>query len=271
MILVNGQPDDRITITDRGLQYGDGLFETLAYRNGKLAFLDQHMSRLQLGCQRLSIPFEQLSELLQEIEHVVATLTENAVVKVIITRGSGGRGYKPNPDSVPTRIVSSHPYPHYPPTHYLTGITVRYCKHTLSDNMYLAGIKHLNRLDQVIARNEWSDTSIHEGLMLDINQHVIEGTMSNLFIILNNVLITSPITFSGVTGIIRTEIIAVAKRLSLPYSEQLITKKDIKNATEVFVCNSVIGIWPVSKLGAYKYPVGKTTQLLQTELGIVTA
>ncbi len=271
MILVNGHPDDRIVVSDRGFQYGDGVFETLAYRKGKLEFLDQHLARLQLGCQTLAIPFEQIDSLLEEIELVVASLENDAVIKVIVTRGSGGRGYRASSDICPTRIVSSHAYPEYPKSHYISGVTLRYCQHKLSQNQKLAGIKHLNRLDQVIARNEWSDESIHEGLMLDQDDHVIEGTMSNLFILLDGVVVTSPITSSGIKGVIRTEILATLERLSIPYNEKFISKNDVNNASEVFVSNSVIGIWPVTNIEQKMYLVGEVTQRLQTELGIAKA
>jgi len=266
MILVNGQAEDRIAVSDRGLQYGDGLFETIAYRNGSFEFLQAHLNRLILGCTTLGINFEQLQQLETEILSVGEQLNQDAVIKVILTRGSGGRGYLASSDMMPTRIVSSHPMPTYPEQHRSNGVVVRFCKHLLSDNAQLAGIKHLNRLDQVLARNEWDDTSIAEGLMTNAQGHVIEGTMSNLFLVLNNTLITPTLTNAGIAGVIRAQLLLLADNYGLNVEQREITRDDIKAADELFVCNSVIGIWPIRLIEQQPYAVGPVTQLLQSLL-----
>ncbi|MEY3788203.1 MAG: hypothetical protein RLZ75_2410, partial [Pseudomonadota bacterium] len=180
MILVNGTPQTHIEISDRGFQYGDGLFETITVHNSKAVFLQQHINRLTAACQRLHIPTPDLDTLHTEIKHLCQH-TEHSVLKIIITRGSGGRGYR-QPDNIqPTRILSLHPFPTYPDSYYQQGITARFCDTRLGLNPTLAGMKHLNRLEQVLARAEWQDDSVQEGIMLDINDCVIEGTMSNLF------------------------------------------------------------------------------------------
>jgi 4-amino-4-deoxychorismate lyase len=268
MILVNGKADNRITVSDRGLQYGDGLFETIAYRNSLFEFLDAHLSRLSLGCQRLDIPFQQLSQLKSELKTVMTELANNdAVVKVIVTRGSGGRGYYADSTIQPTRIISTHSMPSYPDTNQQTGIKTIFCRQRLSENSSLAGLKHLNRLEQVLARNEWKDADIAEGLMFDQHEHIIEGTMSNVFIVKSGELVTSRLDKSGVAGIIRAEIIRIANQNNISVQETHISKEMVQKADEVFICNSIIGIWPVvsiiDKEMHYNYVVGERTQQFQ--------
>ena len=267
MILVNGRHDDKIDVFDRGLQYGDGVFETIAYRGGRAEFLQQHLQRLQQGCARLSINFEQIDTLRFEVESICNKLdNDNAVIKVIVTRGSGSRGYFSLNDSLPTRIVSAHPFPKYPDNYQEKGIYMRFCQQTLSANRKLAGIKHLNRLEQVIARNEWDDGDIAEGIMSDANDNIIEGTMSNIFIVESDHLYTPAITECGISGVMRGQIIQLASRSGLTVEETVITPKRLAHADEVFVCNSIIGIWPVNAIANHQYQLGFITQFLQKVL-----
>jgi len=269
MILVNGVAENRINITDRGLQYGDGLFETIAVRKGIAEFLDAHLNRLVLGCEKLSIPFQQMKQLQDELNTVFHSLNNtDAVIKIIITRGSGGRGYLANSDGVPTRIISTHLSPEYSASDRKTGIRVRFCQHKLSENTALAGIKHLNRLDQVLARNEWHDTDITEGLMFDQDNNVVEGTMSNLFMVSANQLLTPILNKSGVAGIMRGQIIRLASENELAVKQCLISTQQLIDADEVFICNSVMGIMPVANIidTDTTYAVGPITQRLQQAL-----
>ena len=271
MILVNGKPENRITVTDRGLQYGDGLFETIAFRDGVAEFIEAHLQRLILSCKRLNIPFQQLDLLNKELDVIYQSLADtNAVIKIVITRGSGGRGYYADNTIEPTRIISTHDYPSYPQSHSQNGVTVRLCQHKLSENPSLAGLKHLNRLDNVLARNEWDDSNVAEGLMFDQSNNLIEGTMSNVFIVKSQQLISPLLNKSGVEGIMKAQLIAIAKQLGLVFEQNIITPYDLKNADEVFVCNSVNGIWPVTVVtDTAKYTVGPITQQLQQALAKV--
>ena len=257
MMLVNGAPQNHIDVTDRGLQYGDGLFETITVRHGKAVFLTQHIARLTAGCQRLHIPYANLNLLHTEIRQLCQHV-EQAVLKIIITRGSGGRGYRQPDDIQPTRVLSLHPLPIYPDSYATQGITARFCDTRLGLNPTLAGMKHLNRLEQVLARAEWNDDTIQEGILLDINNWVIEGTMSNLFYCKNDQLYTATLTQSGIAGIIRALIISHET-----VNEQSYNQADLLAADELFVCNSVIGIWPIKQLANHAFAVGNKTRHLQ--------
>lgn len=257
MILVNGTPQTHIEISNRGLQYGDGLFETITVDNGNAVFLSQHLARLNTACQRLAIPAPAPNTLHAEIEELCQH-TDKAVLKIIITRGSGGRGYR-QPDNIQaTRILSLHPFPSYPDSYYQQGITARFCDTRLGLNPSLAGMKHLNRLEQVLARAEWTDDNIQEGIVLDINNKVIEGTMSNLFYSKNKQLYTADLSQAGIAGIIRALIMRHEHVIEHTY-----TTAELLSADELFVCNSVIGIWPIKQLANHCFTVGNKTKYLQ--------
>jgi 4-amino-4-deoxychorismate lyase len=267
MILVNGKPEKTLSIFDRGLQYGDGLFETMAFRNDQLEFRLDHIERLKQGCERLKIEYRCIEDLLSnEIDAICNELEEDSVIKIIVTRGQGARGYRVDKKLSPTRIVSSQPLLSYPALN-TQGITVRLCQHTLPENKYMAGIKHLNRLDQVIARSEWDNDDIAEGLMLNQQQQIIEGTMSNLFIVKDEMLFTPELSLAGVSGVMRQQVMKLAKNIGFAVNEANLTLQDLKAADEVFICNSLINIWPVIEivnLASFRY--GNISQNLQREL-----
>ena len=272
MILINGESKEHIEISDRGLQYGDGLFETIEVRDGIAVFLERHLERLNSGCQQLYIPFPGVELLGSEARALCHQWTSaRAVLKIIVTRGSGGRGYR-QPDVIQaTRVLSLHPYPDYPENHPEKGIVARFCTTRLGLNPSLAGVKHLNRLEQVMARSEWNDPTIQEGLMLDINDHVIEGTMTNLFYIKNNSLYTAALTQSGVAGIMRRIIMTLSADHGLSVIEHEFTKNELLSADEVFVCNSLIGVWPIKQIETVNFSVGSITKSIQIWLNRFTS
>ena len=249
MFLVNGQVTDQLPVTDRGLHYGDGLFETMAVVNGTVRFWQQHFQRLQKGCQYLSIPVPEQKTLDAEIERILSShdREEQAVIKLIVTRGSGGRGYKPPVSATPSRILGLYPWPDYPEDFSTQGIKLYACKTRLSQNTSLAGLKHLNRLEQVLARNEWLDDSFAEGLMCDQQGRVIEGTMTNLFWIHDDCLCTPRLDFCGVEGIMRARILQLASDMKLKVKINNYGLDNLLSADGVFLCNSIIGIWPVAQ------------------------
>lgn len=265
MILLNGQPDDRIAINDRGVQYGDGLFETIAVLNGQLQFWQRHMERLSESCERLGLKRPDRGLLLDEARQVVAGRRQ-AILKIIISRGQGGRGYRPPESAHNTRIVSVHDWPAYPTDMYSQGVAVRVCHTPIGLSPALAGMKHLNRLEQVLARAEWRDSSIFEGLMLDPQHHVVEGTMSNLFFVNKTGLHTPSLAQAGVNGVMRNRVFELADRLGIRWQTGSYTVPDLEQAIELFICNSIIGIVPVRRLENCSKSVGLVSQQLIGEL-----
>lgn len=252
--LINGKSSDAISLYDRGLQYGDGLFETIAVEDETLLCWNEHIERLQSGCRRLNIPIPNQVTLDEEANHLASSVKQG-IIKIIITRGQGGRGYALPDNVAPSRIVSLYPWPEYSFQNPDNGIKVRICDYRYTHNAMLAGIKHLNRLEQVLARSEWTDSSIAEGIVLDHEENVIEGTMSNVFHVTNATLYTPDLSVCGVNGIIRQKIITLASELQLDVCINHVSLKSLMEADEAFVCNSIIGIWPITMIDEKSLPV----------------
>ena len=275
-ILVNGVvPDDparAIAGDDRGLNYGDGLFETMLYRSGCVRFLDAHLYRLASGCARLGIAGPPEAVLRDDVRKVCAGATDG-VVKIVVTRGGGGRGYRPAADLCATRVVSLNAPP-APSGRQRANL--RWCETRLGRNPVLAGIKHLNRLEQVLAQREWDDPAIDEGLMLDTEGELISATMSNVFIVKSGAIVTPDLRFCGVRGVMRGEVLRAAHELGIPASEAALRPYDVENADEVFVTNAIRGIrsvaalesTPESTLGPKHWPPGPITQTVAAMLGV---
>ena len=254
MFLLNGHPSDSETLSDRGLHYGDGLFETISVIDGTPLCWEKHLNRLLSGCKRLSIPFDDTDKLEQE----VATLcknTDHSVLKIIITSGIGSRGYRRPIKIQPSRLLAIYPWPQYPNNAmYLHGINVHTCSTRLGNNITLAGIKHLNRLEQILARNECISTDTIEGIMLDNNDHVISGTMSNLFLIYDDKqLLTPNISSCGVAGVVRQSILEQCANFGYIGKSLQLSLEDVYAAKEVFFCNSILGILPVARLETHVF------------------
>jgi len=264
LFLVNGEASDQLAVTDRGLHYGDGVFETLRVKAGSIDHWEEHIARLQRGCQRLLIPQINSNLLYDDATQLISAhgKNENAVLKLIVTRGIAQRGYKPDLAATPTRIVAIYPFPLYPDHYWINGVRIAFCKTRLACNRRLAGIKHLNRLEQILASSEWSDDEIVEGLMLDKDEHIIEGTMSNLFWLSGGKLFTPDLTDCGVEGIMRQEVLGIAEKLQIRISVGHYFIEDLLSADEIFITNSIHGIWPVRQIEQYSFKSGPITKQL---------
>ncbi len=259
--LVNGVNADTLPLTDRGLQYGDGLFETIAVRASRPCLWSEHLGRLALGAARLGIPLPNPDLLLHECL-TLAQGVDAAVLKVILTRGSGGRGYRPPTAPSPTRIVALYPPPGYPPDWTEAGVTVRWCQTALGESPSLAGIKHLNRLEQVLARMEWDDEGIAEGLMCDTRGRMIAGTMSNVFVYAGGRLQTPRLDTCGVAGTVRALVLRLATECGVTAVEADLIRADLEGADGVFLTNAVLGVAPVRRLDRVEYEPGRLPQKL---------
>jgi 4-amino-4-deoxychorismate lyase len=257
--LVNGIACEQITVQDRGLHYGDGLFETIAVNDFVPLCWSKHLLRLQSGCKRLGIECPDVNFLEQEARNLYTSIPR-AVLKIIITRGQGGRGYRVPERDKPTRIIALYPWPEFPPEYLTTGVSIRICQTCLGRNKQLAGIKHLNKLEQVLARKEWSDPGIAEGIMQDDTGNLIEGTMSNLFILRQDELFTPDLSECGVEGITRANIMEIATSLGINVRVKPVTIDELYSADEIFICNSVVGVWPVRQVDKHQFNTGPFSQ-----------
>ncbi|ANG62668.1 aminodeoxychorismate lyase [Marinobacterium aestuarii] len=267
--LINGVAADSVAVTDRGLAYGDGLFETVQLRAGRPLLLDLHLERLRSGCERLAIKSPTLFDDLQsDLEHLarLCSMQDFGVLKILVTRGAGGRGYLPQVGMAPTRIVIVSVMPDYPHSPAQAGVRVRWCDMTLALSPRLAGIKHLNRLEQVLARSEWDDPDIREGLLCDTEGFVVEGTMSNLLWVRGKVLHAPLLDRCGVAGVVRKRVLQLAAAAGIEVLEGRFGKSELEQADEIMLCNSLIDIWPVVTLDARHWSVGPVTRALQSLL-----
>lgn len=253
LISVNGILDAAISPLDRGFTYGDGLFETCRIHAGKIPLWDYHLERLVESAARLKIPLdvEQMQNYREQLFRAAEVQSIDAgVFKIIVTRGVGGRGYR-MPDVIfPTYCLGIYPAQPLHTDSYLNGVGVRICEQRLSHNKSLAGMKHLNRLEHILARSEWQD-EFAEGLLLDVDNHVIEATISNLFLVKDNQLFTPDLGCAGVAGIMRRVIMErLAPSLNIDVIVDNITLPTLQDADEIFLTNSIFGIWPVKSISS---------------------
>ena len=265
MLLINGRAGHCIEAADRGFQYGDGVFTTLPVVAGLPIFLPLHLMRLAGDCARLGIPFPGASVLEPEVRQLCRMQTDG-VLKIQLTRGSGPRGYRPTAAAQPTRVLSLQEYVSHSPLATERGVRVTLCRHRLGLNPALAGIKHMNRLEQILARGEWDDASIQEGLMLDSAGALIEGTMSNLFLVDRGRLVTPDLSECGVAGVMRSVVLALAAAGGIATEVRPVSCDDLVAASEVFLTNSLIRIWPVVALDDQTWTVGPITQRLHRQV-----
>lgn len=272
MFLLNGQPADNISLLDRSIYYGDGVFETIAVAGGKPLCWDAHLKRLASGCKKIRISVDDLESIKSEAEHLCQDI-DRAVLKIVVTSGTSGRGYRRG-GAKPNRLLAIYPWPDY--SRKLTGAArIRLCSTRLGHNCELAGIKHLNRLEQVLARCEWEDDDIIEGLMLDIHGNAIAGTMSNLFVAgAGKELRTPDTSFCGINGIIRQYILEHSTSFGYQIEVCELSLNNVYRADEIFFCNSIIGILPVGQLGDHYFSSQRMALEIKEELvtrGVITS
>ncbi|KIP88071.1 MULTISPECIES: aminodeoxychorismate lyase [Pseudomonas] len=257
---VDGRLATSLPLVDRGLAYGDGLFETMAVQGGRPVLLERHLARVTAGCARLRIDLD-AARLRSELSAFCAELGQG-VAKLIVTRGDGQRGYAPSAGS-PRHILQAGAMPAYPPQHGDNGIRLFPCETRLAEQPLLAGLKHLNRLEQVLARAEWQDAEHAEGLMRDVSGRVVEAVFSNLFLVRDGVLSTPELSRCGVAGVMRAELLEQAQALGVSCQVGDVQMDELLAADEVFLCNSLYGVWPVRELQGRHWPVGPLTRKLQ--------
>ncbi|MCK5873920.1 MAG: aminodeoxychorismate lyase [Alcanivoracaceae bacterium] len=247
---------------DRGLNYGDGLFETVRVSAGRAPLWSRHRDRLALGAQRLGIPFP--ASLVDSQFAAQMSKADQAVIKLVLTRGRGGRGYSAPKQTQPTLLVQQHPLRLPALQHCQDGISVGICDIRLASQPVLAGIKHLNRLEQVMARRQVDQAGWDEGLLLGGNGEPLELTAMNLFARFGEQLWTPDLGLAGVAGVMRSYLIdQLAPEMGLSVRVASGTLSQLRNADELFACNSVAGILPVRKLALWNWPVGDLTRALQ--------
>jgi 4-amino-4-deoxychorismate lyase len=263
--LVNGARAGGLSVLDRGLHFGDGLFETIACLHGRPRFLDLHLQRLAGGCRALGFPPPAPERLREEIAGLAAA-QDRSIVKLIVTRGPATvRGYAVSGREQATRIAIRYPWPVEDPVLQQQGVSVRMAAMRLGENPALAGLKHCNRLEQILARGEPEAAGAAEALMLSRSGNLVSGTMTNVFLVDGSPprLRTPAIDSCGVAGVMRSVVLREVARTGIPATECQLSPADLEAAAEVFLTNARVGIWPVSRIGARTLTPGPVTRQLQ--------
>lgn len=256
--LVNGDFSLSISPLDRGFSYGDGVFRTMAMRNGMPENWPLHYQKLVADCAVIGIVCPSAELLISDLQLLFmqdATATNTAeVAKIIISRGEGERGYAPPAITMPTRVIIRSAMPLYAAANYVRGVDLHLCATHMAQQAQLAGIKHLNRLENVLARMEWRDEAIFDGVMTDQSGYVIECTMSNIFARFDDQLITPDLSQCGVAGITRQRIIWLESILALSIEVEQLSMARLLEADEVIICNSLYGAFQVHTIGTKTWP-----------------
>jgi 4-amino-4-deoxychorismate lyase len=247
---------DRVSVSDRGFTYGDGLFETLRIVRGRAPLWPRHAERLRAGCERLRMPPPDTTAVLDEVLRLAEGL-DDAVARITFTRGAGMRGYAPPASPRPTLVVTVSPLA-LDIAASTDGVAVRLCATRLAIQPLLAGLKHLSRLEQVMARGEWDDPAVAEGLMLDTDGDLVCATAANLFAVFGGQLLTPPVDRCGVAGVARAEVLAVRTATVARLNPVRLVEAD-----EVFLTSAVRGILPVRVFGTRSWQPGSVTRTLQ--------
>lgn len=266
---VNGEEGAPLAPGDRGLAYGDGLFETIAVRGGEPRFLARHLERLELGLRRLGIDSAPHIAPGTAVRRALAAVPAggDGVAKLVVTRGGTQRGQAPAPDAPPNVLVGVDRAPRRPPEYWQEGIAVRWCRTRLGRNPALAGMKHLSRLELVAASREWSAAEgPAEGLLLDTAGQVVCGTMTNVFTVTAKRLLTPGIEHCGVAGVMRRRVLENADALGIPVEIGPLSRAAVTAAEEIFLTNALIGVWPVRSLGNWRAGRGRVTTRLMRRL-----
>jgi len=268
---IDGVAASSVPADDRGLQYGDGVFETILLRDGKPRFLEAHLERLQRGLCRLDIPFPAAGELQAEIARAAVQAPPRAILKVVVTRGSTRRrGYAPAGFVQARRIVSlweTAPLDFAPDK----GVELRIARLRLPELSALAGIKHLNRLENVLAAAEDAAASCFDALMLDTASHVISGTACNVFIVKSGALLTPPVDRVGIAGVMRSIVLREAPRLGIAAEQRSLTLADLHGADGMFITNARIGVVPVRRVGEHVIPMSPVVARLAAHIETLDA
>ena len=266
--LVNGVESTGLAVDDRGLQYGDGLFETMSALDGRIRHFGLHLERLAEGCCRLRMPMPATEQLEHDCSRVLEGLGA-ATVRLIVTRGPGPRGYRPPVEPSVSRIVMSSAAR---PRSEQALLTLRVCETRLGQNPLLAGLKHLNRLEQVMACSEWAEPAIAEGLMRSMDGRLISATAANLFLVRGGCVITPDIRDCGVAGVMRRLVLETAARKGIPTRIEDLPLESLAEADEVFLTNAVTGVRPVGEvLGTGCWPLGELTRALTAAVAMEDA
>jgi len=269
---VDGVAGSAVPADDRGLQYGDGVFETILVRNRVPRFLDAHLDRLRRGLEALEIPFPASVALRAEIAQAAGLAPPLAVLKIVVTRGSAvRRGYRPSRQERARRIVTLSATAPLESELANQGVVVAVARLALPGFSPFAGLKHLNRLENVLASLHGGDERAFESLMLAASGQVISGISSNVFVVKAGELLTPPVDRVGVAGIMRQIVLREAPRLGIVAREQGLTMDDVLAADGMFITSARIGVVPVQRVREHAFAMTEIATRLRNAIEVLDA
>lgn len=263
-MLFNGDSVSTGLANTRALHYGDGVFRTALVVAGEVIDLDRQLAKLAQDAAALDLDSPALGLLADEARRL-ARAGRDGALRILLSRVDSGRGYAPGSRAC-DRLLQLRPLPAYPRERWTQGATLGWSKVLLGIQPRLAGIKHLNRLEQVLASRDWPADQ-HEVVMCDAEGRVVCGSRSNLFFVIEGVLVTPDISLAGVAGVMREKLVGLARARGLGCEIGIVSPDEVRHATEGFISNSLIGIWPVRQIGRLEFPApGPQTSALMAAL-----
>lgn len=259
--LLNGEPAPRSVFSDRACHFGDGLFETLAVREGRPCLWQLHWERLCFGCQRLGLPAPPR----EATEREVLSLCKDhrrGILKIIVSAGAVGTGYAREAKIDVSRWIRITRWPDLHPWSTETPLSANLCQLRLASQPQLAGVKHLNRLEQVLARSELPDR-VDEGIVCDAQGRPIEGISSNLLVRIGDDWVTPPIVDCGVMGTVRRQIIERGRACGIEVTETPLDLAALQDADAVYLTNALLGIRPLARITDRELPVQTRGEALE--------
>jgi len=268
---IDGVPGETLPADDRGLHYGDGLFESIGVRAGVARFLEAHLARLASGCARLGIRFSSMAELRAEIATALALAPPRAMLKIIVTRGSAvRRGYAPQGTEAARRLLSLWPEAAVADS-VAGGVALHRATFTLADNPALAGIKHLSRIENVMAAAEVAAAGVFDALLLDGSGHVISGAMSNVFLVRDGQVLTPRLDRCGVAGVMRGIVLRECASLGIAAVDGRVRLDALLAADEAFITNARLGVVPVLRVGEHSFRMTTVARRLRAHIETLDA
>lgn len=265
MTLFNGEPLAGDWARTRALHYGDGVFRTALVIDGQLVDSDRQFAKLAHDAAALDLDCPDADLLAAEAEPLLAD--RSGVLRILLSRRDSGRGYTPLTRAC-DRLLQLRPLPDHPRARWTQGVNLGWSRLLLGIQPRLAGIKHLNRLEQVLASRDWAADQ-HEALMCDAEGRVVCGSRSNIFFVIENLLVTPDLSMAGVAGMMRDKLVGLARGGGFGFGCEIgiVSPDEVRHAQECFLSNSLIGIWPVRRIGSLEFPApGPVTQALTERL-----